>query len=111
MSKQNLWIDVVVAWERISVLTDLGDERTYYLAPAPLRLLLVCRNGLKIDEMQRQIVDVNIATDDGTPGFARVEGAKQTKITIYRALTNAKPTDRLSRVVKVSHRDPEESQG
>jgi hypothetical protein len=104
MSKVCLLLDAAVEWQHLSTLDWHGDRRSYYVAPAPYRLLVMTCNGLLLGNMRNRTVDATIGVDRADPGFARVVGELQTKISIYRVIS-AEPDEYLSRVLRVCHRD------
>ena len=71
-----LLVDPVIA-DKASVIktsTERGDERTYYVVPCSdgqPDALIVCRNGLKLPNLSRQIVDAATGFDEGYVGFTR----------------------------------------
>jgi len=99
-----LLIDHIHGWNHVQTLNDTGDERRYYLAAAPHRMLIVCRNGLKLGDLLNRRVDASLGWDDGVVGFARVPGERQSKVTIYR-LTNDESSRRLSALLRNAPKD------
>lgn len=109
-----LLIDAIGEWEYISVAAYLVDKdqpdgpmenRTYYLAKAPKRALVVCKNNLRLGNLHRRIVDARLGWDTGIPGFCRIPTERQTKITIYRIVSNA-PENTLTRILNRAPSDP-----
>jgi hypothetical protein len=77
----------------INITTDERDERTYYVVPyvdGRPDTLIVCRNGLKLPNLARHIVDAATGTDSGYVGFTKKQfiGKNRPKITIYRTLNH-----------------------
>jgi hypothetical protein len=70
-----------------------GELRRYYVASAPYRALIVCRHGLALSDIQSHYVDASSGRDRGDPGFARIPGKPQSKLTIYRRVS---PTATMS---------------
>lgn len=103
MSKERLLMDAPLAWSLLQAREVKGVTRAYYAAPAPYRLLLVC-HGMGLPEILGRVVDASIGEDAAYPGFARVVGEVQTKISVY-AVVEGEATDRLSRVLKNCHKD------
>lgn len=87
--------------------TEHGDSRTYYTGAAPLRAIVVCRNGLDVHTATGQVADAAIGSERGWAGFVRAgnEGTLHTKITIYRLLPSSRPERRLSAILRSGYRD------
>lgn len=83
------------------------DTRRYYCARAPYRAILVARNGLDLQVLAGQVVDVRVGNDDGWRDFVREgnAGHLHTKITIYRVVQTRRYDHRLSGILDDSPRD------
>ena len=97
-------IDNINWWNLVSDTDEYGDMRRYYLAAAPHRALIVCRNGLSLADMRGRTVDGQIGNDVGFIGLSRCPGEGQSKITIYR-LARGFPMLKLSRILQDSPQD------
>lgn len=103
MPRMNLVIDRPLdGWSMTNTAEVTGDLRHYYAAPPPLRVLLVTRSGLTIDDLRHGMtVLAQIGNDPGTPGFVLAENRRHTKISVLAAEPDAAlPTSTLSGVLE-----------
>jgi hypothetical protein len=84
-----LLVDRIDEWEKVLKLpaAESCGLREYYLARRPYRALLVARHGLRLGDCMNRHVDANAGVDRADPGFARVPGEQQSKITLYRIVS------------------------
>lgn len=87
MPRRNIIIDQPLdGWSMTNTAEVTGDLRHYYAAPPPLRVLLVTRSGLTIDDLRHGMtVLAQIGNDPGTPGFVLAENRRHTKISVLAA--------------------------
>ena len=85
---------------------EYGDTRRYYCAAAPLRAILVCRNGLELTDLIGRVVDAQVGNDPGWRDFVREgnAGVFHTKITVYRRVPG-RWQDTLSRILDRAPRE------
>jgi len=83
-----------------------GEPRRYYAAHPPHLLIIVCRRGLRLDELSGCMVDAAIGWDEGRRGyvFPENEGRRHTKITVHRVLERPQDLKRLSQVAATAPR-------
>lgn len=85
-----------------------GAHRRYYCANAPYRALLVCDNGLDLNQLIGCVADCNLGWDEGWREFVREGNARRrhTKITIRRKAQNQDARARLlSAIVRDAPKD------
>jgi hypothetical protein len=111
-----LLVDRIDEWEKVLKLpaAESCELREYYLARRPYRALLVARHGLRLGDCMNRYVDANAGFDRADPGFARVPGEQQSKVTIYRIVSrnqeqiqSAVPVWLLSHWLRRARKDPE----
>ena len=88
-----------------------GEVSRYYVALAPARAILVCRNGLELRELANGCVDARLGYEDAWRDFARDGngGKRHAKITIYRKVAGKRNAVSLSDVLGNAPRDGEEN--
>ena len=76
----------VNAWAHINTQLVRGEERNYYVAPAPSRAIVVCRYGLRLQNLlgTTTLACLHPSLDRADLGFTRYPGRPQRKLTIYR---------------------------
>jgi len=86
-----------------------GDVRRYCCARAPVRAVLVCRNGLELHELAGQVVDAQVGDDAGWRDFVREgnAGKVHTKVTVYRRVSGARAERSLAVILARAPRDAE----
>jgi hypothetical protein len=83
------------------------DHRRYYTAAAPIRAIVVCRNGLELHDLAGQVVDAQVGHDLGWRDFVRPgnEDHLHSKVTVYRRLPFTQPQRTLSDLLAQAPRD------
>lgn len=75
----------------------IRDHRRYYITHQAdnINALIVCRNGLTLEDLHRSVVDAVIGNDTAWQGLAHENdvGKLRTKVTIFRALRGERRGD------------------
>jgi hypothetical protein len=86
-----------------SPATPNSDRRHYYSAQEPYRAILICRNGLELNDLAGQVVDALVGEERSERPFAREAnvGQRHTLITLYGVLPDIPPEKTLAQVCVV----------
>ncbi len=84
----------------------LGNQRTYFVAAAPARAVIVFHRGLNAKRLAGQVVEAHVTTATAPAGVARPgnEGKPHTIVSVWRPADGV-ASQTLSRVLEEGQRD------
>jgi hypothetical protein len=97
----HVFIDNPQQFRQCAVTYTAGIQQTYYLASKPHLALVVCLNGLRLNQLRGKVAIASTHLDRGEDGLIAAPGKIQQRI-IIRSLAHVQADARLSEILKQS---------